>query len=48
MLGITLHFASIDWIMSLQPGFTSTIFGPLVFSSQLLSGFALSVVLFCA
>jgi hypothetical protein len=47
LLAITLHFAAIDWIMSLQPGFTSTIFGPLVFSSQLLSGFALTVILFC-
>ena len=46
-LGITLHFAAIDWIMSLQPGFTSTIFGPLVFSSQLLSSLALTVMLFC-
>ncbi len=47
VLGITLHFAAIDWLMSLQPGFTSTIFGPLLFSGQLLSGYALSVILFC-
>jgi len=47
LLGLTLHFAVIDWIMSLQPGFTSTILGPLVFSSQLLSSFALCVCLFC-
>lgn len=47
VLGVTLHFAAIDWIMSLQAGFTSTIFGPLVFSSALFSAFALSVLLFC-
>lgn len=47
VLGVTLHFAAIDWIMSLQPGFTSTIFGPLVFSGQLLSAYALSVAVFC-
>ena len=47
VLGITLHFASIDWIMSLEPGFTSTIFGPLLFSSQLLAAFSLSVMIFC-
>src|SRR6478672_2375569 len=47
VLGITLHFAAIDWMMSLQPGFTSTIFGPLVFSSLLLAAFSLSVLFFC-
>jgi len=47
LIGITLHFASMDWVMSVQPGFTSTILGPLVFSSQLLSAYALSVMLFC-
>jgi hypothetical protein len=34
--GITLHFASIDWVMSLQPEFHSTIFGPLLATFQLL------------
>jgi hypothetical protein len=47
VIGVTLHFAAIDWLMSLQPGFTSTIFGPLLFSSSLLSAFSLSVLLFC-
>jgi hypothetical protein len=47
VLGVSLHFAAMDWIMSLQSGFTSTIFGPLVFSSQLVSSYALCVCLFC-
>jgi hypothetical protein len=47
ILGVSMHFAAIDWIMSLQRGFTSTIFGPLIFSNQVLSSFALCVVLFC-
>jgi hypothetical protein len=43
--GITITFASIDWIMSLQPAFHSTIFGPLVASGQLLSAFAFVILL---
>jgi hypothetical protein len=46
MFGITLHFAAVDWIMSLDPKFTSTIFGPLVFSGQLLSALAVAVFAF--
>lgn len=46
LLGITLHFAAIDWIMSVQTDFTSTIFGPLVFAGQLLSAFAFSIMIF--
>jgi hypothetical protein len=42
--GLTLTFASVDWIMSLQTTFRSTIFGPLVASGQLLSAFALSAI----
>ncbi|MHB1033084.1 MAG: hypothetical protein ACYC35_02310 [Pirellulales bacterium] len=44
--GISLHFAAIDWCMSLQPAFHSTIWGPLFASEQLLSalGFALVVL----
>jgi hypothetical protein len=41
--GITIHFASVDWITSLQPEYHSTICGPLLASQQLLSGFALAV-----
>jgi hypothetical protein len=42
--GISLHFASIDWVMSLQPVFHSTIFGPLVGSGQVLSAMALVII----
>jgi hypothetical protein len=47
VLGVSLHFAAMDWIMSLQPGFTSTIFGPLIFTNEVLSSYALCVALFC-
>jgi hypothetical protein len=43
--GITLHFASIDWVMSLQPVFHSTIFGPLLAMGQLLPAQAFAVLL---
>ena len=43
--GVTMHFASIDWLMSLQPAFHSTIFGPLVVSGQVLSAHALALVM---
>src|SRR3954464_5392364 len=39
ILGVSLHFAAMDWIMSLQRGFTSTIFGPVIFSSEVLSSY---------
>jgi hypothetical protein len=42
--GLTLHFAAIDWMMSLELPFTSTIYGPIVAACQLLSAFALAVV----
>jgi len=32
--GITITFASVDWVMSLQPAFHSTIFGPLFASGS--------------
>jgi hypothetical protein len=44
MHGIVIHFASIDWLMSLQPAFRSTIIGPLYASSQLLSAMSLAVI----
>jgi hypothetical protein len=40
VFGITITFASVDWVMSLQPAFRSTIFGPLFASGEILSGFA--------
>jgi hypothetical protein len=43
--GITMMFSSIDWLMSLEPMFRSTIFGPLFASSQLLSAFAFALIM---
>ncbi len=42
--GITLHFASIDWMMSIETPFSSTIYGPIVAAAQLLSALALALV----
>jgi hypothetical protein len=44
VFGITMTFAAVDWLMSLQPGFRSTIFGPLVVTGQVLSGMAMALV----
>jgi hypothetical protein len=38
--GITITFVSVDWLMSLQPAFRSTIFGPLFASGEVLCGLA--------
>jgi hypothetical protein len=46
VFGVLLHFAAVDWIMSLDPKFTSTIFGPLVFSGQALASLAVAVFVF--
>jgi hypothetical protein len=42
--GITLTFAAVDWIMSLEPSFRSTIYGPLVASGQVMSALALALI----
>ena len=42
--GISIHFASVDWVMSLQPAFRSTVFGPLVALGQILSAHAFAVI----
>jgi hypothetical protein len=42
--GISIHFASVDWSMSLQPMFHSSIWGPLTAAGQLLSAFAVALV----
>ena len=42
--GISLHFAAVDWGMSLQPVFHSTIWGPLFAAGQLLSALAFALV----
>jgi hypothetical protein len=44
LYGVTMHFAAVDWIISLQPEFHSTIIGPLLASQQLLSGFAFAII----
>ncbi len=44
VFGITMQFASIDWLMSLQPSFHSTIIGPLYASGMLLSALAFALV----
>ncbi|HEY4310285.1 MAG TPA: hypothetical protein VGN12_12615 [Pirellulales bacterium] len=46
--GITMHFAAIDWVMSLQPAFHSTIFGPLAVSGQILSAQAFAIFMLAA
>jgi hypothetical protein len=42
--GVSLTFAAVDWVMSLQPAFHSTIFGPLVASSQLLTALCFTIL----
>src|SRR5262249_49829339 len=43
LVGLTASFANVDWIMSLEPTWTSTIFPALVTASDLLVGFAVVV-----
>jgi hypothetical protein len=42
--GIAITFASVDWVMSLQPAFHSTMFGPLFVSGQLVTAQAWAVL----
>ncbi len=44
--GVTVTFASIDWVMSLEPEWYSTIFPPLYAVGQLLSALAFSIAVF--
>lgn len=46
--GVTIHFAAVDWVMSLQPTFHSSIFGPLFASGQILSAFCLATIVLCS
>jgi hypothetical protein len=41
---LTITFASVDWVMSLQPEWTSTIFGALIFGGQALASMAFILV----
>jgi hypothetical protein len=42
--GITLHFAAVDWAMSIMPAFHSSIWGPLFALGQLLSALAFALI----
>jgi hypothetical protein len=42
--GISFHFAAVDWAMSLQPAFHSTIWGPTFAVGQLLSAFCFALI----
>ena len=44
--GLTLHFSSVDWVMSIQSLFHASIIAPLVAAGQMLSAYALALVLF--
>ncbi|MGH7818259.1 MAG: hypothetical protein ACREQ9_00650 [Candidatus Binatia bacterium] len=45
VVGLTGTFAAVDWVMSLDPHWFSTIFGMLFLAGQNLSAFALSILL---
>ncbi len=47
VFGISITFAAVDWVMSLQPAFRSTIFGPLFGVGEMLTGFAWSLIVLC-
>ena len=44
LLGFTLTFAAFDWLMSLQPGWTSNIYGLYVFTSGFVSALAVLAI----
>src|SRR5947209_13303970 len=48
LYGIVTMFAAVDWVMSLQPAFHSSIIGPLFASGQFLSGHAVAVIVVAA
>jgi hypothetical protein len=43
VLGLTVTFAAVDWVMALEPEWYSSIFGVLVATGQVLAGFAFAV-----
>lgn len=43
----SVTFASIDWMMSLEPAWASSIYGFLIVMGQLLAGLAFAVVVYC-
>ena len=42
---LSMTFASVDWVMSLQPDWLSTIYGMLIVTGQALSGLAFAILL---
>jgi hypothetical protein len=42
---LSVSFASVDWIMSIEPHWYSSIFGAIVICGQMLSGYAFAIVL---
>ncbi len=44
-VGLTMTFASFDWIMSLEPDWFSTIYGVLTIGGQLVSGMAFTIAI---
>jgi hypothetical protein len=46
LYGLTITFASIDWVMSLNPNWYSTIYPPLFATSQVLNGLAFAILVF--
>jgi hypothetical protein len=47
LYGISITFASVDWVMSLELKFRSTIFGPLFASGEIVLAQALAIVVLC-
>jgi hypothetical protein len=45
LYGLTMTFASVDWMMSLDPHWFSTLFGLLVITGQVLSAFAFVIAI---
>jgi hypothetical protein len=45
LYGLTMTFASVDWMMSLDPHWYSTVFGLLVITGQVLSAFAFVIAI---
>jgi hypothetical protein len=46
LYGLTITFASVDWVMSLNPDWYSTIWPPLFATSQVLNGLAFAITIF--
>ncbi len=44
LYALTASFASIDWILSLQPSFHSAVFGMLAMAGQAIGGYALAIL----